>query len=242
MEVRFEGIVTSMKGSAWIVGARSIRLTGGTERLGQITVGARVTVVAEWRDGVLVAKRIILRKPVVRQEFSDFIEDIQDEVWTVGGRVLSVPAAVVSGDTPQVGCLAHVALDEWADGSVVVTGIVVECLQPVQFEGLIESISGDRWQVGSITVIVSGQTDIEGVPQVGRRAEVQGYEQADGSVLATHIWVLEPTATPTVAGAAGAEATATTMPGPSPTSNESTAGAVSITPTATTLPSPTPAR
>lgn len=230
MEVRFDGIITSMKGNIWIVGGRSIRLSGETERLGRLVVGARVTVVAERRDGVLVAKRIILRDPVVRQEFSDFIEDIQGEVWKVGGRVLRVPSALISGDAPQVGCLAHVALDEWADGSVVVISVVVECLQPVQFEGVIESISGHRWQVGGWVVIVSGDI-VEGEPEVGRWAEVEGYERADGAVLATHIRVLEPTATPTVVAAAGVSASATATPYLSPTSVEPTAGTAVITPT-----------
>ena len=266
MEVRFEGIITSMEGDTWMVGGRSIRVTSETERVGEVTVGARVTVIAEPSDGVLVAKRIILREPVVPREFSGLIEDIQGEVWTIGGSVWNIPSEVVSGDDPQVGCLARVAIEEWPDGSVVVTRVVVECRDWVEFEGTIESIAGDRWRVGGTIVIVS-EANIVGQAEVGRWAEVQGYEQ-NGIVLATHIRVLEPTATPTAtvtpsptptataektpthtptveAAATTPTATPSSTPPPTATAEKTvtttpTAAAAAITPTATAAPSLTP--
>lgn len=250
--VRIVGIIESMTADAWVVAGRRILLTDKTvidESAGKAAVGAQVVVSAEQREeGTLVARRIVVQKPAQPQvvEFSGLIEEIHGNVWKVNGRVLEVRPEVVSGDSPQVGCLAHVTLNEYPDGSVVVTSVVVECRQPVQFEGIIRSIAGDRWLVGNTIVIVIGDI-VEGTPEVGRRAEVQGYQQPDGSVVATHIRVLEPTATPTATPSPTLTPPAAESPSPTPTiaveetaTSTPTVEAAAITPTATVSPSPTP--
>jgi len=231
--VRFKGVIQSREGDIWLIDGQRVLVTGETsidDRAGEAIVGAKVWVNAEWSAGVLVAVSIKVEEPAVeRREFSNRITSIQGEVWTIGGSAYSIPSETVSGDSPEVGCLAHVALDEYPDGSVVIVSVVVECRQRVEFTDLIRSIDGDRWQVGNTTVIVS-EAEIVGEAEIGRWAEVRGYEQG-GSVLATHIRVLEPTATPTKTPTPTVTPTATDTP--TPTNTPTATATLTKTPTAT---------
>lgn len=233
--VRFKGVIQSKEGDIWLIDGQRVLVTGETsidDRAGEAVVGAKVWVNAEWSAGVLVAISIKVEEPAVeRREFSGRITSIQGEVWTIGGSAYSIPSETVSGDSPEVGCLAHVALDEYPDGSVVIVSVVVECQHPVQFPGRIESIAGNRWQIGGRTVIVGEGTVVEGVPEIGRWAEVEGNQQADGSVLATHIRVLEPTATLSMA----LELTLTQQ---QTATNKPTAAAAAVTATVAAFPGP----
>jgi hypothetical protein len=111
-----------------------------------------------------------------------------------------------------VGKLAHVRGVRRPNGEIWATQITVVDPQAddVDFEGVIESIQPDRWQVGGTVVLVDGQTQIAGTPQTGKRAQVHGLLQPGGEVLALQIAVLDPTPTAT------ASATATVTPSPTP--------------------------
>jgi len=192
--VRFKGVIQSKEGDIWLIDGQRVLVTGETsidDGAGEAIVGAKVWVNAEWSAGVLAAISIKVEEPAAeRKNINGLITSIEGEVWTIGGSAYSIPSEAVSGDSPEVGCLAQVALDEYPDGSVVIVSVVVDCQHPVQFEGVIESIAGNRWQIGGRTVIVGEGTVVEGAPEIGRWAEVEGNQQADGSVLATHIQVL----------------------------------------------------
>ncbi len=199
--VRFKGVIQSKEGDIWLIDGQRVLVTGETvvdETAGEAAVAADVWVTAEWRNDALVAISIKVEEPAPeRWEFTGIIESIQGQTWTIVGNRIDVASGTVSGDTPQVGCSAQVRALKHHDGSVVVESVVVDCRQQeqVEFTDIIRSIDGDRWQVGNTTVIVS-QAEIVGEAEIGRWAEVEGNQQADGSVLATHIRVLEPTATP----------------------------------------------
>jgi len=201
--VRFGGVIQSKEGDIWLIGGQRVLVTGETsidDSAGEAIVGAKVWVHAEWSAGVLAAISIKIEEPAPEPwEFTGIIESIQGQTWTIGGNRIDVTSGAVSGDTPQVGCSAQVRALKHHDGSVVVESVVVECQHPVQFGGVIGSIAGNRWQIGGRTVIEGEGTVVEGVPEVGRWAEVEGNQQADGSVLATSIRVLEPTATQSMA-------------------------------------------
>ena len=192
--VRFKGVIQSKEGDIWLIDGQRVLVTGETsidDTAGEAIVGAKVWVHAEWSAGVLAAISIKVEEPAAeRKNINGLITSIQGEVWTIGGSAYSIPSEIVSGDSPEVGCLARVALDEYPDGSVVIVSVVVECQHPVQFGGRIESIAGNRWQIGGTTVIEGEGTVVEGAREIGRWAEVEGNRQVDGSVLATRIRVL----------------------------------------------------
>ena len=64
----------------------------------------------------------------------------------------------------------------------------------VEFKGSVESISGATYIVGGQTVITNDQTQFpDDKPSVGALVEVEGFAQADGSVLAKEIKIEHPT-------------------------------------------------
>ncbi|MBI4288045.1 MAG: multicopper oxidase domain-containing protein, partial [Chloroflexi bacterium] len=71
-------------------------------------------------------------------------------------------------------------------GPVNIVGSVVTVI------GKVNNIAGNTWTVGVTTVVVSGQTVLDGLPTKGDQVMVSGIAQADGSILATGIRELTP--------------------------------------------------
>jgi len=204
VHVRFIGWIESIAEYAWVVSGHLILLTDETivdETAGEATVGAEVTVYADVaQDGALVATRIVVLVEAGQprlEEFTGLITAVDGDVWTIAGSRLVVPPDVVRGDTPSVGCVGHVRLWRYFNAPEVVDSVVVECFARVQFEGPIQSIDGDLWLVGGVSVVLDSETVVEGEPGVGRWAEVSGYEPSDAGVLAEHIRVIEARAAAT---------------------------------------------
>ncbi len=57
----------------------------------------------------------------------------------------------------------------------------------VEFEGTLNAKDGMTWTVDTTTVIISTTTEVKGMLEVGDLVKVEGYKQADGSVLAKEI-------------------------------------------------------
>jgi hypothetical protein len=125
------------------------------------------------------------------EEFTGLITAMDGDIWTIAGSRLFVPPDVVYGDTPTLGCAGHVRLWRYFDAPEVVDSVVVECMARIQFEGPIQSIDGDLWLVGSVSIVLDSGTVVEGEPEVGRWAEVSRYEPSSGIVLVEHIRVME---------------------------------------------------
>ena len=70
-------------------------------------------------------------------------------------------------------------------------------LTEVQFEGIINAVSGSALVVGGNTVLINSQTQIIGTPEVGRLAQVAAVRMPDGGLIAKMIMVLDATPTPT---------------------------------------------
>jgi hypothetical protein len=119
----------------------------------------------------------------------------------------------------------------------------------VAFEGEIEAIQPEEWTVATIHVMLDAGTSIEGRPQVGELARVNGRTE-DGAFVASLIEVLtnsaatpepEPTPEPTQTTAPTATATAepTIEPPTEPTAEPTATQTVTPQPTATFTPTPT---
>ncbi len=135
----------------------------------------------------------------------------------------------------------------------------------VTFEGTIEALAADAWQVGSIPVQIAPSTQIEGRPEVGLLAIITGRVR-QGSLLALTIFIPEgggpvveptPSATatdtavpthtpsPTATGTLRPSATPSSSPTPSPTATptltptHTPTATPTHTPTETAVPSPT---
>lgn len=202
MKVRFSGIITAMGGDLWVISGQTVRVTAETvidESAAHAAIGAWAQVTAVGgSDNVLRALKIIIERASERVEFQGVIRSIGANTWVVGDQTVRIEASTVIEGAPEVGALAVVKGIRLGPSEVLATEIKVQVPQVVEFEGIITSIQGNEWVVDGIRVLIDDQTDIEGEPRVGRRAEVRGLLQPDGSVRATRIRVLTPTATPTI--------------------------------------------
>jgi hypothetical protein len=106
----------------------------------------------------------------------------------------------------------------------------------VEFTGIIESIQPDAWLVAGLVVRTNEGTRIDGSPQVGLRAQVQG-RTLDGMLIATAI-VVEPGAGPTPEPEPRPTATPKPEVTPSPTGTPTRTLAPTRTPTPTGTPTP----
>ncbi len=120
----------------------------------------------------------------------------------------------------------------------------------VTFDGLIETLADDHWVVASILVGITGETAVEGHPQIDELARVYGRTH-EGNLTASRIIVLtgdapppepvppvdtEETPTPTVTATPSHTPTAT----PTATSTSTPTTTSTATPTATETPTKTP--
>lgn len=218
VKVRLEGRIDEITDAHWLVNGVRVLLQRTTRfnltRAPAQVGGWAVVDALKTSDGRLLAEEIVVMRgaeqPPVAKEFSGIIEAIAAGRWTIGGREVRIISDTVIEGTPAVGALAHVRADQYADGRLVARRIVVENEQVVQFEGLITSISADRWVIGGQEVLIDRNTQIEGQPAVGAMAQVEAVQRADGTLRARRIRV-QPPASPE-AEAPTAEPLETTMP------------------------------
>ena len=243
VELRLEGLITRVGPGPWQIAGYDVLVTAQTrldEHVAKAEIGAwaRVRAIHD-AAGNIVALQISIQRgaesPGELVEFQGTIEAFSDTQWTVAGQYLEItPATKISGQ-PQVGWQAEVRARRQPQGTLRATEITVRAPQeiPVEFVGVIEELAADHWLVSGQLVRLDAQTAIHGNAQVGRRAEVQGVELADGTIRALTIQIrdgkpITPTAPPT----------ATPPPMPTP---EATATPPVPTSTATLEPGDSPA-
>lgn len=59
--------------------------------------------------------------------------------------------------------------------------------EKIQFEGVVQSAGGSQWIVDGRALLVDGETEIKGDPEVGDTVKVVAFRQADGSWWAEKI-------------------------------------------------------
>ena len=211
VKIRIEGVIEDIGDSHWTVAGTRFELGSVVlinQERAQAQVGGWATVDAVKKpDGRIIARSIrVLHgpdEPPQDKEFRGVIESWGGEAWVIAGqRVLITSDTIIEG-TPKVGAIARVKAEQYADGRLVAKGITVESepeQQVVQFEGIIQelppsaphSLNGN-WIVEAdgerVTVRVTGNTEIDGKPEVGLTVEVEGTWMNDGSVRAESIAV-----------------------------------------------------
>jgi hypothetical protein len=129
--------------------------------------------------------------------FSGKVESKGQGNWSISGENVAVTSrteidgAIGIGDTVEVqgtrladGTLQAQRIrliDSGGDGSGDDRG------EEIEFSGRIDSIASDQWVVDGRTVGIDSETDIEGAPEVGDRAQVKAVTYSDGSLLARKI-------------------------------------------------------
>ena len=195
-EVEFIGRVKEIGERIWLIADRRVRVTERTEIEGDIQVGDLVKVQGFRRDGVIVARKIMLleRPDPIGVEFIGRVHEMGDRIWLIGDRrVLVNERTVIEGDI-QVGDLVKVQGFVGDEGLVVARKITL-LERPdieVEFIGRVHAMGERFWVIGDHRVLVTDQTKIEGDIEVGDMVKVHGF-QRDGVIVARKITLLERT-------------------------------------------------
>lgn len=201
----------------WKVSGRVIHVSASTvveQNDGPVAVGAKVEVEGSQRaDGSVDARKIHTEDESNNNgsiEFTGTIESLPSTTgrigeWAVSGRKVNVTAATrIKQDKGAiaVGVLVQVKGNLNSSGSVDATDIETKSGpsnpgggRVSEFYGTIETLPGTTGQIGAWTVSgrkvnVTASTVIENASQgiaVGKRVEVKGAVQADGSINASKI-------------------------------------------------------
>jgi hypothetical protein len=246
VKVKFEGLISEITSAIWVIGEHSVHTDSNTQVLeekGRAEVGAWAMVKAIRRqDGSLLALEIVIERPSEIHgepvEFRGIIDHIGDTEWIVDGRHVEIVESTAINGTPKVGHIAEVKALQLSDGSLIAQHITVKPpeLQEVEFEGTIESLGASAWVVDGHTILIDGETVIEGTPTVGLVVEIRAVVLPDSSVVARHIRVKSPPPEPSPTTTPTVNSTATPTLEPStatPTQEPPTATATLEPPTAT---------
>lgn len=237
------GVIVEISPTWWQVGAYGLRITPDTvidESQGAAVVGASVQVEAwEQANGSLEARLIQVQPGAVETDtFTGIIREMGGSQWFIGNRWVIVDGSTVISGAPAVGKSATVDVWRVAGGPWTASRIAVEAsVEPVYIRGPIGAIGANSWVVDGVTVLITGDTVITGLPpQVGLWAEVTAGGSSGSPVALTITVVPVPstaTATPTASPPPTATPTATSPPTATPTA---TPDPPTATPTATPEP------
>jgi hypothetical protein len=201
-QFRIEGELKSKSPTLWVVGEYNLLVDGQTqiiEKHGSAEVGAWLIIWAVGNpsgaaraDVIVVDRPGSTSSPIV--QFTDLLNKISGEWWVVGQELVHVGPGIAPSPLPPLGSLVSVTAEQ-KDMVLEAIRIQVPVTDPSQipndFEGTIEEIEPDRWKVDGRWVKVSGGTEIDGLPAVGKHAEIRALIEGDQSLLAVRIRIPE---------------------------------------------------
>ncbi len=126
------------------------------------------------------------------------VDDIQGQVWQVGGRMVYMTPETLIYGVPHEGDLVEILGHENADGSWTALEVRIAARRlaqqstQVEFVGRLERRRDEVWQVNGLELTVAPQADIEGDPQEGEWVEVAAVW--DARVQQWVLWHAEPVA------------------------------------------------
>jgi len=170
VEFEFTGIVESIGVNVWRISGQTVTVTASTELRGSPQVGQTVEVKAI-RDasGALVARRIEVKT-------SGTSGPSASNTPSGGGGGGSGPSPSNTPEPTRTPERTHTS-----------EPTATQHAEEIEFEGTLQSISGDVWTVGGQAVTVTGSTEIKDNPQVGDTVRVRALQQPDGSLIAERI-------------------------------------------------------
>ena len=178
VEFEFTGIVESIAGNVWHISGQAVTATASTELRGNPQVGQTVEVKAvRQSDGTLVARRI---------EFKTS--------GTSGPSASNTPRPTEDRRTPEPtrtpgsgGGGSGPSPSNTPEPTRTSEPTATQQAEEIDFEGILQSISGNIWTVDGQAVTVTGSTEIKDNPQVGDTVRVRALQQPDGSLIAERV-------------------------------------------------------
>lgn len=184
----------------WQIDGRSVLATTTTRfvpNASSIQVGDWVHVVAQNRNGQLVAQLIAKIRPLPLPPVRGRIEAMSPTQWTIGGTVVLIDANTrITGDPPDVGDFAIAQVQRTPAGLLATHIHVTDAAPPPPvthvIRGRIEAIGETSWTIGNHVVLIDAETRIEGDhPDVGDFA-VAWVVRTANDLLARRIVVQDP--------------------------------------------------
>ncbi len=190
-EVEFRGVVEAIQPDGYRIAGRTVIVTATTPIEGPITVGSMVEVRGLLQpDGTILALRIHREeeeRPEI--EFAGIVEAALPNGYRISGQTVVVTATTRVEGPIAVGSLVEVRGIPQPDGTI--QAVRIRLKGEIRFEGVVEAIRPDGYQIAGVHVVVTSTTRIDGPIAVGAFVEVEGILQPDGSVLAHRIHVEE---------------------------------------------------
>lgn len=132
---------------------------------------------------------------VPTSDLYDRIELIDGDqgTWQVGQTLVALgPDTVVTGAVPAPGNFALVHGSRSGQGIDATRIVVVASDSEVVYQGLVNMMMPDFWQVDDVVVEIAASTVFSGAtPVLGSRVQARGTEIAPRRMRATHVWTLE---------------------------------------------------
>jgi hypothetical protein len=174
-------------------------------------------------------------------DFSGLIQELNSEWWKIRGISFRVSNETEIEGEPGIDRFAEIHAERRAGEEIWAKRITVRSLPEYEFTGVIEMVGRDSIIVRGVTVSVDNRTKYLGdPPMVGRLADVQAIQFADGRLMARIIYTWPPTLEPTITPTRRPTRTPTPNPTATFTWTPSPQPQASNTPTATPQPSFTP--
>ncbi len=204
-QIEFVGVLNAKNGSSWTVDTTTVVLSTTTEVKGTLEIGDLVKVEGfPQADGSILAREIKLAEDTegehenhgMEVEFEGTLNAKDGMTWTVDTTTVIISTTTEVKGMLEVGDLVKVEGYKQADGSVLAKEIKPADESEnehknhgseVELEGTLNAIDGSTWTVDTTTVIISTTTELKGNLEVGVHVKVEGYKQADGSILAKEI-------------------------------------------------------
>jgi Domain of unknown function (DUF5666) len=194
-QMRFEGELKSKTPKMWTIGEYDVLVdqqTNVIEKRGPAQVGAWLIVWATNEpNDKLRAELIYVDRPVGQPsptvQFTDTLTKMTNEWWVVGGNLVHISPATLIVGTPSLDCLVSVTAEE-QDSVLEANRLEVIAQTPtdvsVEFEGNVEGITSDLWQVQGQEFRVTSETKIPERPTMGEYVEVEATRASDGLLTA----------------------------------------------------------
>ncbi len=206
-EIEFFGIVEAIGDAEWVVDGLSLEITAETEIKGAIEVGDLVKVHAFARAGTALVAREIEPAALHMEdedpgddefEFFGVVDAQSDDAWVIDGRsVLITPqteikGAIAVGDPVKVhaffdpaGLLTAREIEPAMGGEM--DDEVFDELGEIEFFGVVGSIGATEWVVAGQTLLITRQTEIKGLIQIGDLVKVHAFPSEGGALVAREI-------------------------------------------------------
>ena len=187
-QVDFAGIITRQNGDGWRIANILVIVSEQTELPDQpVEIGAAVRVTGTTNgNGIVYAEKInILPAGIPLPE----VEADEPEVEAEQPQPTPVNRIDNANDNNEYDLSVSETVTVIPDAEITTTPAPTASPQVMSFEGVLNSISKDVWKVNAIFVHPEN-AEIKGVPVVGVRVKVTGYQQPDGSFIAIKLEII----------------------------------------------------